>query len=79
MGSLKASKAIGWWSMVRTDTARVTAARIPVARSAARSTRLGGAGIRAAGGSKRRVVVPVASAKASAVKLLYHRRVAVSS
>ena len=65
--------------MVRTDAARVTAVRIPIARSAARSTRLGPAGIRAAGGSKRRAVVPVASAKASAVKSPYHRRVAVSS
>ena len=60
MGALKASKAMGWCSMVRMETARDSAVRVPVTVSAAMSARRGPAGIRAAGASKSWEAVPVA-------------------
>ena len=52
---------MGWRSMVRMDTARDSAVRVPVTVSAAMSARRGPAGIRAAGASKSWEAVPVAS------------------
>ena len=79
MGALNASNAMGWCSLVRMETARDMAVRVPVTVSAVMSSRRAPAGIRSAGASKSREAVPVASAKASAVNCAYQSRVAVSS